>query len=441
MTAFLRWSLVFLIAALATLSAQAQCSDPSAIPPSDAIQQVIERLVDLSNTAQAVDSTALIAPRGVQLTASPASDAAALTAAAEGPTVLGLAVESGVVSQTEGQLTFGTSVFGLRMLVNPSLWYDQKAYQEAETSRRFNFKTTFGGKGEKFDRDGDGKDDEPLEAKELGDIVNWEVQFRVTKSRDRREEYNWNEFQDAIVPSALTESQDAWSDFLQKLESDDDYRQIRDAVSNGCWLKSDIDKVVRLVSKPAGAAVYVALARRMTLADKAVESRLKMAAAEVDKRPLFSLAAGGIERKEQFGSDVLYFALRGDQPFKAGNLKVNIEWKQIDAALGKKPTTLRGSLEMAKLLWKGLAVNKDIEGSFAASYERYRDVPGVDDGTLAKASLKVVLPLSDGLSLPLSVTWANHKDLLDAESEIVGHFGLAFDVSRILKLPILGSTR
>lgn len=436
MSTSLRWFCACAILTLTAWPATAQCADPDAVSENDAVQDMIGQVL----AAEPVEAVPAAGPRGLQLTASPAAGAtSSLAAGAEGPSVLGLALESGVVTQEDGKLTVGTSFFGLRLLFNPALWYDQPAYERAEGSRRFNFKASFGGKGEKFDRDGDGKDDEPLEAKELGDIVSWEVQYRFTKSRDRREGYNWEVFGNAIS-TELASAHKAFRDLVNRLQADPGFVAVRTlpVSRNGCWSKTDIKRLVSWVSEPGQAQIYSPLIRDVPAADAAVEAKLENAAAEVDKRPLLSFAAGGIERKDEFGNDVVYLALRGDKAFEAGNLKLNIEWKQIDTAAGDEPTTVIGTLEGTKLLFKGTGTKRDIEGSFAASFERFRNVPNVDDGSNAKASLKLVLPIAEGLSLPLSVTWANHKDLLDKNDEIVGHFGLAFDMSKLLELPILG---
>ncbi len=48
-------------------------------------------------------------------------------------------------------------------------------------------------------------------------------------------------------------------------------------------------------------------------------------------------------------------------------------------------------------------------------------------------ALKLEFPLADGLAVPLSVTYANHKDLLEGEDEIRGHIGISYDFSKLLK--------
>jgi len=53
-------------------------------------------------------------------------------------------------------------------------------------------------------------------------------------------------------------------------------------------------------------------------------------------------------------------------------------------------------------------------------------------GPTYQGQAKLTFPLYDGISLPLSVTWANQKDLIK-ESTIRGNFGITFDLAKALK--------
>jgi hypothetical protein len=67
------------------------------------------------------------------------------------------------------------------------------------------------------------------------------------------------------------------------------------------------------------------------------------------------------------------------------------------------------------------------------TYETFDHVPEAQHDTNSKAGVKMEFPISEGVKFPLSVTWVNHKDLLSDEDEIVGHFGVSFDASGLLK--------
>ncbi len=53
-------------------------------------------------------------------------------------------------------------------------------------------------------------------------------------------------------------------------------------------------------------------------------------------------------------------------------------------------------------------------------------------GPTYQAQGKLTFPLFDGVNLPLSVTWANRKDLIK-ESTVRGNFGITFDLAKALK--------
>ena len=44
-------------------------------------------------------------------------------------------------------------------------------------------------------------------------------------------------------------------------------------------------------------------------------------------------------------------------------------------------------------------------------------------------NVRLEVPLRDGITLPLSVTWASHRDLLTEESDIRGNIGFTFNFS------------
>ena len=70
----------------------------------------------------------------------------------------------------------------------------------------------------------------------------------------------------------------------------------------------------------------------------------------------------------------------------------------------------------------------------AGSYEKLRNVPMATHDTISKLNAKFSIPLVAGIEIPVSVTWANHKDLLTAEKEIQGHIGFTIDYSKVRDL-------
>lgn len=53
------------------------------------------------------------------------------------------------------------------------------------------------------------------------------------------------------------------------------------------------------------------------------------------------------------------------------------------------------------------------------------------DNNILKLQAKLLLPIAEGINVPLSATWANRADLID-EARINGQVGFTFDVAQIL---------
>ena len=67
--------------------------------------------------------------------------------------------------------------------------------------------------------------------------------------------------------------------------------------------------------------------------------------------------------------------------------------------------------------------------SFTARYRRMEEA----DDEIWVAQAKLNIPIRNGLSLPLSVTYANRTELID-ESEVRGNFGITFDLDKLFAL-------
>lgn len=86
------------------------------------------------------------------------------------------------------------------------------------------------------------------------------------------------------------------------------------------------------------------------------------------------------------------------------------------------------------IIFKDSAFGRDgIEVSISGAYETYRNVPDAKHDTISKLNAKVELPIMDGVTVPVSITWANHADLLTDEKEIKGLIGFTIDFESILK--------
>lgn len=374
---------------------------------------------------QALDSPLQAPPS--QQTAAPA-DAPGSTSLVNGaafPNLLALATETGLVSDNNGVLTVDLNLFAFRAALTPEVIYRQSQYEKFETLRRFGGALSFGGQGESFDRDGDGQADPALESQELGDIVNWELRWRFRGSRDRRDKTNAAKFF-AATRVAFNQGLQAYVDFLNRHSNE--FVARRSTSNPNCLDRAQMEAWRQ---SPDIALELLGVLK----ANQALDAAVQTAAEAIDRSPVWSLFAGGISRRDQFGPDTRKAGLRGAFGGDDNGFTLNLEWSQIDGRNGADdPTQWKAGLEYARLAFKGLALTQEaakngVRLSLSGSYERFQDVPAARHDTNAKLNAKLELPLSANTKIPLSVTWANHKDLIEGEDEIRGHIGFTLDLS------------
>src|SRR6185369_5584738 len=151
---------------------------------------------------------------------------------------------------------------------------------------------------------------------------------------------------------------------------------------------------------------------------------------ELEKQKLVTLAVGGVRQNERLGPNSLKLALRGE----LYNTTFNLEWRRSETlASGARPSVFKGSWEQS---WDALKGSRfaplGINVSVSASWEQYRDVPAAQHDSVAKVNAKLEFHLAKGVDFPVSVTWANHKDLVTGEKEVRGHVGFTVDWSKLL---------
>lgn len=335
-----------------------------------------------------------------------------------------LAYESGLVSSSDGVLTVDLNLFAFKAAQNQWLKEDQWLYDAPSSRRlrRFGGAVSFGGTGETFDRNGDGEADEPLQAEELGDVVTYEIRYRIYGSRDRREAPNVRKYLDSPAAKAFREAYQgppagaspllkAAIEIATGLEDDP-------AEEDGCVPETELDERF----EPYRGRAFEVIKK----SQPAVNSLL----GAIDKAPILTLAAGGVSRETDFGTDELYFALR----YAWGSLEAELLYKEKDAFSPElpDPTTYKLGAKYSWYVMEGILGPAKTLVSLEGSYEHFNDVPDAEHDTVSKVGLKTEYQVSETLKVPLSVTWANHVDLLSEDDDIRGHIGIAFDVGNLL---------
>ena len=87
------------------------------------------------------------------------------------------------------------------------------------------------------------------------------------------------------------------------------------------------------------------------------------------------------------------------------------------------------SYEGSRLLFKGGLSDEGLELSLAARAEFNDHVPEALHTKILKASVGFEIPTGSKLSVPITLSYANHADLLTADHVWAGQIGLSWDFS------------
>ncbi len=386
-----------------------------------------EKLQDLAA------SEPLTSPSAVQALAS--SEAGQVLTTVNRPdfsSLIATAVENKLIDSSDGVYTVSLTPFSFLTLLKPNYLFDQSLYVAPMPTwfRRFGGKISLGGKGDSFDRNHDGKTDEAVQAKQLGDIVTWEVLYRVIGSRDRREIENFNLF-DAAVREQFSQSLDAGARLRATTNIHADLEGFEKPEGSGCY---ESKKLGEVLGRPSYANALKEIGQAQENYKLAADKVFK----RIDNKFLLTLAAGGSQRKEVFGPNKRSLGLRSAFGIADwnGTHAVDLEWSKMEwsklSSFLQAPDAEIYSLgyEFSTLWLKDSRLSKDgIAVSLSGSSKWFRDVPMSKHDQNTTVNAKVTIPVSKGISLPISLTWANHKDLL-TEDTVQGHIGFAIDFSQ-----------
>lgn len=332
------------------------------------------------------------------------------------PALLGFAIDTGLVSSGDEAVTFDLNLFALRAALQPDILDRPLLYADYSLLRRWGGSFSFGKQGESFDRDGDGQADPALDAEEIGDILDFEVLYRFRGSRDRKDRLNVKKYE-VVRPlfvqrsSALHETVFGTKERRERLA-----RMSR----NGCF---DAASLETFLNEP----VIEAELQHVVEIDAELRNELQKVNSKIDKSMIWTAVLGGTQRRPEFGPDRWKAAIRGAMGPENNQFTLNGEWSWTEGLRGAPdPKVLKLAAAYSRLLWKGI-LSEGVTLAGSASWESFQDVPDATHDTNSKANVKLEFPLLKGVRLPISVTWANHKDLITDEDELRGHIGFTID--------------
>lgn len=416
MSVFTRWAFsLLLLFLLVGGPAWAQDSCPMAL--GDAVAKALSGKSVLEDNAE----IPLAVASSKQVEAPSLAGGGALVNLPGFASLLGLAQEQGLIDRKDGVTTISLTPFSFLALLQPQYSSNQQLYEKVGGLRHWGGQVAFGGKGDSFDRDGDGMVDDALVATDPNDIVTWEVKYQFG-TRDRRDRVNYEEYFKE-VKEIVDDNFDNFTAVSEALLVELGGK-VKD--EKGCYSLSDLQAAL----ESPGVAATVA---NLNASDEEVKKKGEAVFKTVDSKPIFTLVYGGTERKDEFGPNKRSAALRGAFTWLGGTNSAELSWSEVENLLGvDNAVTWKLGYNYSRSFLKGSALSKDgVTLAVAGSYEKLQDVPMATHDTTSKLNAKFSIPVTVGVEIPISVTWANHKDLLTAEDEVQGHIGFTVDYSKV----------
>jgi len=415
----MRWS-PRLLGVVATLASSLALAQVDVCKPKEGVDQDLFQLKLLRLPAPST-TTQLDKQASAPATSSVSPD---LVSAADFTRLLGLAVDSGLITESSGATTVNLNFFSAIAALKPEVLDQQELYEKYTNVRRLGGSITFGGKGDSFDQDGDGVIDDPKTAESAGDILTWEVRYRVYGSRDRRDKQNYRKFR-AGLGAVNDEQTRALGEFAQKFTA-----KHPDQLTAKYFCKPDVDAF--LADPLNRKAIDEFIAR-----EAALQQEFERIADEIDNALIVTAVIGGTERKDDLlGPDKRLYAVRASYARRETTFEGNLDYNEVKSfRSAPKQESIKLGLSYNTTRMRGLIgfQEQGVLVTLAANYEKYDNVPDVAHDSIARANLKVTIPVTENVSIPLSITWANHTDLLVEEKEVRGNIGFTYDLSGLIK--------
>jgi hypothetical protein len=356
--------------------------------------------------------------------------------------LVALAFQDDLVAATNGTLTFSLNAWAFKRLAEPALDVIQARYGSNANKRlrRLGGSVSMGGKGEEFDRDGDGKKDPAIEAKNLTDSATMELRWRLWGTRDRRER----------------ESLAAYSDLMRSVDDDLNAAVVAARVSIDRLIaehdRGNSAPILQPCDPPASAedaclyedgvqALYDLVKRELPQNLKTVKEALdrwkaqhRVAVLSVDRQSVWTVVLAGTSRQAEFGAAKVGAGLRGVFATGPWDHTVNVDWTRTDwRQYGGVGQIQKVGYAVARLLSRDPDADDGVKLTLEVAGEKYANVPGAKHDTLAKASVRLDVPLTETVSIPVTVNYASHTDLLTDQHQLTSHVGIAWDLSGLSK--------
>lgn len=342
--------------------------------------------------------------------------------------LLGLAFDNDLIALGDGVASFSVDIFAFKALTDPAVLDQQSKYGKYDLLRRFGASLSLGGKGDSFDRDTDGKKNEALKSGKLTDIVTWEARYRLFGSRDRRDDRNFRRYLEALGVTH-TEISQKMAVFLNRYK-----KEWLEKPPEGLSYFSE-DKVKKALSDPTIETELLKIAK----ISKEMEAKYEEVSKTIDKSPVISIVASGTSRdNKKYGPNKLAVGLRGVWSWGPWDNAFNFEWTRISGFLNDPAKDSGREIKIAyqaSTLWlrNSAICEEGITVAAGVAAEFFRNIPEALHDSIIKASVQLVYPVAKSVSIPVSITWVNHRDLLSKEGFVRGNIGFSVDLSQFQK--------
>jgi hypothetical protein len=380
------------------------------------INAAVQSVLDTQRASQALPKVELFKSIGPPT----ASEGSRLVDGASFTDVLAIAVENELIKGgADGQTAVQISPYAWFVAMDPNILNDADKYDKHKVSRRFALSFATGGKGEKFDRTGDGVADDPLASDDFNDIQTWELKYRFFGGGDWKE--NRGKLRDAADEPTLR----------AKLRANIALG-LTPALNPGAGNCISGEIVDRYLDSTRTKTLLLELAEETLRTNVSYQDVMKSIASQWTG----SVVAATTQQDPDFGQDKWSTGLRVSWGGDVRALNLNLDYSEANGrgAL-PDPNSWKVGAEYVRRLLPGKLGKKGVKTALSAVWEIFDDIPDAKHDDIGKIGVRFEIPIagSDAVKLPISIIWANHEDVLTDSDSVRGHVGFTVDFGEALK--------